>query len=116
MLSVDALRFIHPTYASHSRGFPTPAWRLDIHNFKYIHKVRYFYEFVGAGFKPARYGNGPVMKNDGTKNERVRAGFKPAPTEKISKLQAGVFQPRRPRFQGMDRNLPILKSTTLKVT
>jgi hypothetical protein len=40
------------------------------------------YGFVGAGCKPARYGNGSVMKNDEALNERGWAGCKPAPTKK----------------------------------
>ena len=41
-----------------------------------------FYEFVGAGLKPARSGSGLVRQNVEARNERLRAGLKPAPTEK----------------------------------
>jgi hypothetical protein len=36
-----------------------------------------------VGLEPALYGNGLVRQNVEAKNEWVRAGFKPAPTENV---------------------------------
>ena len=64
-----------------------------MYSLKYVHKLRYFYKFVGAGLKPARYGNGTVRKKVEAKNEPVRAGFKPAPTNRCPNASPGFSNP-----------------------
>jgi hypothetical protein len=52
------------------------------------------YEFVGAGLKPARYGNRLAMPDVRANNDLARTGFKPAPTEKCPnfRTQAQVWE------------------------
>ena len=52
-----------------------------------------FCKFVGAGLKPARYGNRLVRQNVEVKNELERAGFKPAPAGKCPYCKAGLESP-----------------------
>ncbi len=61
-------------------------------------------EFVGAGLKPARYGNRIAMPDVETNNDLARAGFKPAPTEKWSEsLTVKLKVPFKPAVRRMSK-------------
>jgi hypothetical protein len=67
--------------------------RLDIDSFKYMEVERYIMNLQGRVSNPPCYGNGLVRQNIEAKNERIRAGLKPAPTEKFLNFKAGLESP-----------------------